>query len=122
MRAFCHAPPKRFLKMSDNWIEVGKIDDIPLLGSRVVQSPEGEIALFRNSENEVFALRNRCPHKGGPLSDGLVSGRRVTCPMHNWVLEMESGSAVAPDEGCTPAYPVKVDGDVIYLNLTALSG
>jgi len=108
--------------MSDNWIEVGKIDDIPLLGSRVVQSPEGEIALFRNSENEVFALRNRCPHKGGPLSDGLVSGRRVTCPMHNWVLEMESGSAVAPDEGCTPAYPVKVDGDVIYLNLTALSG
>jgi len=108
--------------MSDNWIEVGKIDDIPLLGSRVVQSPEGEIALFRNSENEVFALRNRCPHKGGPLSDGLVSGRRVTCPMHNWVLEMESGSAVAPDEGCTPAYPVRIDGDVIYLSLTALSG
>ncbi len=105
--------------MNENWIEVGKVDDIPHLGSRVVQSPEGAIALFRNSEDEVFALRNKCPHKGGPLSEGIVSGRRVTCPLHNWVMELESGSAVVPDVGCAPAYPVKVEGEVIYLSLVA---
>ena len=105
--------------MSTNWIEVGKVDDIPQLGSRVVQSPEGDIALFRNSDDEVFALRNKCPHKGGPLSEGIVSGRRVTCPLHNWVMELESGNAVAPDVGCAPAYPVKVEDDAIYLSLVA---
>lgn len=105
--------------MSDNWIEVGKVNDVPQLGSRVVQSPEGDIAIFRNSDDEVFALRNKCPHKGGPLSEGIVSGRRVTCPLHNWVMELESGSAVAPDVGCAPAYPVKIEGESIYLSLVA---
>ena len=105
--------------MSENWIEVGRLEDIPQLGSRVVQSPAGDIAIFRNREDEVFALRNKCPHKGGPLSEGIVSGRRVTCPLHNWVMELESGSAAAPDVGCTPAYPVKVEGESIYLSLVA---
>ena len=103
--------------MNENWIEVGRLEDIPQLGARVVKSPAGDIALFRNSDDEVFALRNRCPHKGGPLSEGIVAGRRVTCPLHNWVIELENGSAAAPDVGCTPAYPVQVEGDVIYLSL-----
>lgn len=107
--------------MSENWIEVGRVEEIPQLGARLVQSPEGDIALFRNSDDEIFALRNKCPHKGGPLSEGIVSGRRVTCPLHNWVMELESGSAVAPDVGCTPVFPVKVEGDVIYLSLAASS-
>ncbi|MDJ0805871.1 MAG: nitrite reductase small subunit NirD [Gammaproteobacteria bacterium] len=103
--------------MTENWIEVGGLEDIPQLGSRIVQTSQGDIAIFRNSADEVFALRNRCPHKGGPLSEGIVSGRRVTCPLHNWVMEMESGSAVAPDVGCTPVYPVKVEGDSLFLSL-----
>jgi len=103
--------------MNENWIEIGRVEDIPRLGSRVVQSPQGEIAIFRNAGDEVFALRNRCPHKGGPLSEGIVSGNRVTCPLHNWVLELESGSAVAPDVGCTPAYPVKLEQGHVYLQL-----
>ncbi len=105
--------------MSDNWIEVGSIEDIPTLGSRVIESAEGDIALFRNSEDEVFALRNSCPHKGGPLADGLVAGRQVTCPLHSWTLELETGEVIAPDKGCARSYPVKIDNQVIYLNLAA---
>ncbi len=107
--------------MSEEWIEVGRLDDIPRLGSRVVKSAEGEIALFRNSNDEVFALRNRCPHKGGPLSEGIVAGKRVTCPLHNWIIELENGVAAPPDEGCTPAYPVKVERDSIFLMLSPAS-
>jgi len=99
------------------WIEVGKVDDIPRLGSRVVKRAEGDIAVFRNSENEVFALLNRCPHKGGPLSEGIVYGKTVTCPMHNWCIELINGEAVAPDEGCAPTYPVKIEGDKVFISM-----
>lgn len=104
---------------TDDWVEIGQIDDIPVLGARVVRGPEGDIAIFRNAEDEVFALRDRCPHKGGPLSQGIVYGRRVACPLHNWSLHLESGLAVAPDEGCAARYPVRVDGGVVYLSLSA---
>ncbi len=99
------------------WIEVGKVDDIPQLGSRVVKRAEGDIAVFRNSDNEVFALLNRCPHKGGPLSEGIVYGKTVTCPMHNWCIELHNGEAVAPDEGCAPTYPVKIEGDKVFISM-----
>ncbi len=100
-----------------HWIEVGELEQIPVLGSRVIATPEGDIALFRNSANEVFALRDRCPHRGGALSQGIVHGRQVTCPLHNWVLELESGEAVAPDRGCAKPYPVKVQSGRILLSL-----
>jgi nitrite reductase (NADH) small subunit len=80
-----------------NWIQIGKLEDVPRQGSRVVNTATGEIALFRSVDDQVFALNNRCPHKGGPLSQGIVHGRRVTCPLHNWVIELETGNAVAPD-------------------------
>ncbi|HHH39400.1 MAG TPA: nitrite reductase small subunit NirD [Sedimenticola sp.] len=105
-----------------NWVAVGRLGEIPRLGSRVVETPEGEVALFRTSDDRVFALRNRCPHKGGPLADGMVHGHRVTCPLHNWVLELENGEAVAPDVGCAPSYPVRLDGDVVYLSLLPAAG
>jgi nitrite reductase (NADH) small subunit len=74
-----------------DWHEIGALDDIPRLGSRVVQTPHGDVAVFRTADDQVFALRDRCPHKGGPLSQGIVHGHRITCPLHNWVLELESG-------------------------------
>ena len=92
-----------------NWIEVGKVEEIPRQGARVVETAEGDVGIFRTLEDEVFALRDRCPHKNGPLSQGIVHGRRVTCPLHNWNIELESGEAVAPDEGCAASYPVKID-------------
>ncbi|HXH01776.1 MAG TPA: nitrite reductase small subunit NirD [Candidatus Competibacteraceae bacterium] len=105
--------------MSD-WHDIGTLDDIPRLGARVVKSPQGDIAVFRTNDDQVFALRDRCPHKGGPLSQGIVHGHRVTCPLHNWVLELESGAAVAPDQGCAARYPVKMTADGrIWLQIDA---
>ena len=100
-----------------NWLEVGSLDDIPRLGSRVVKSAEGDIAVFRNADDEVFALRDRCPHKGGPLSQGIVYDRRVACPLHNWVISLETGHATGPDEGCTGHYPAKIENGMVYILL-----
>lgn len=100
-----------------DWIEVGVLEEIPCLGARVVRTAVGDIAVFRTAGDEVFALRDACPHKGGPLSQGIVHGKRVTCPLHNWVLELGDGSALAPDVGCTPYYPVKIEKGVVSLSL-----
>lgn len=102
----------------DEWIEVGRLDAVPVLGSRIVRTPQGDIAVFRNKADEVFALRDKCPHKGGPLSQGIVYGRTVTCPLHNWCIGLGDGQALAPDEGATPRYPVEVRDGAIYLRLT----
>ena len=83
-----------------NWKLICKLEDIPQLGSRVVHWEErGKIAVFRTSDDEVFALHDKCPHKGGPLSQGIVHGKRVTCPLHGWNIGLEDGHAVAPDVG-----------------------
>ena len=97
------------------WIEIGALSDIPVLGSRVVRTAGGDIAVFRTGDDEVFALDDRCPHKGGPLSQGIVHNKRVTCPLHNFVIELKSGTAVAPDEGCTRAHPIKVENNTVWL-------
>jgi nitrite reductase (NADH) small subunit len=96
------------------WLEIGRLEEIPRQGARVVVTRHGDIAVFRTRDDQVFAVEDRCPHKGGPLSQGIVHGRRVTCPLHNWVIELESGSAVAPDEGCVRRFPVLlVDGKLL---------
>lgn len=100
-----------------NWIEVGQINDIPKLGARVVRTRNGDIAVFRNSQDGIFALRDACPHKQGPLSQGIVHGNSVTCPLHNWKISLENGEALGPDEGCTGVFAVKLEGDKIFLNL-----
>ena len=93
------------------WIEIGKLDDIPVRGARVVRTPDGEVAVFRTGDDRLFALDNRCPHKDGPLSEGIVFDHKVACPLHNWKIELETGSAVAPDEGCVRTYPVEVSAE-----------
>ncbi|OGT20932.1 MAG: nitrite reductase [Gammaproteobacteria bacterium RBG_16_57_12] len=100
------------------WIEVGELGDIPRQGARVVNTPQGSIAVFRTLDDEVFALRDRCPHKGGPLSQGMVYGKRVACPLHDWRIELETGVAVAPDVGCTTTYPVKLEAGKVLVRLT----
>jgi len=102
-----------------DWVQIGQIKDIPQRGSRVVQTPTGEVALFRSIDDQVFALNNRCPHKGGPLSQGIVHGKSVTCPLHNWVIELESGNAVAPDVGCAHRHEVRVAHGVLFLEVKA---
>lgn len=105
-----------------SWIEVGKVDDIPRLGARVVRTADGDIAVFRTADDEIFALRDECPHKGGPLSQGIVHGKRVSCPLHDWKIQLNSGDAVAPDEGCAASYPVRIEGDLILLSLIPNEG
>jgi len=100
-----------------DWKKVCPLDEIPRLGSRQVNSESGMIAVFRTADDEVFALRDRCPHKGGALSQGMVAGKVVTCPMHSWKIQFENGEAVAPDKGCAKTYPVKVEGGSVWIAL-----
>jgi nitrite reductase (NADH) small subunit len=103
------------------WTPICKIDDIPVLGSRRVARAQGlDVAIFRNSEDQVFALLDRCPHKGGPLSQGIVFGTSVACPLHNWTIGLCDGQASAPDEGCTPKFSVKLDGNQVFLSTAEL--
>ncbi|GAA4012684.1 nitrite reductase small subunit NirD [Actimicrobium antarcticum] len=98
----------------NQWKVICRVDDIPVLGARIVQR-DGKVAvaIFRNSEDKIFALLDQCPHKGGPLSQGIVFGEKVACPLHNWNIELGSGCATAPDEGCTQRFAVHIeDGDV----------
>ena len=99
------------------WKRVCRVDEIPQLGARVVKGACGNVAVFRNSDDEVFALEDKCPHKGGPLSQGIVHGRKVACPLHNWNIQLEDGNAVAPDVGCAKTYAVKVEAGVVFLQL-----
>lgn len=103
--------------MSNEWKVICSVNDIPVLGARVVQrSQQTNVAIFRNSEDKVFALLDKCPHKGGPLSQGIVFGERVACPLHNWNIELGSGCAVAPDVGCTQKFSVKIENGDVYLD------
>jgi nitrite reductase (NADH) small subunit len=97
--------------------DVGLVADIPPMGARVVRSADGDIAVFRTADDQVFALYDRCPHKGGPLSEGIVHGRSVTCPLHNWVISLETGAVEGPDQGCAAQIAVSVDQGRIRLAL-----
>ena len=100
----------------DSWTRICALQDIPVLGSRRVRRPAGlDVALFRNAEDDVFALLDRCPHKGGPLSQGIVFGKSVACPLHNWTIGLSDGCAKEPDEGCTPSFRVKLEGGEVFL-------
>ena len=106
-----------------NWKQICRVEDIPVLGARRVARDRGlDVAVFRNDANEVFALLDRCPHKGGPLSQGIVFGQHVACPLHNWTIGLCDGMAHAPDEGCTPRFAVKVEAGVVHLDADELAG
>ncbi len=97
------------------WRRVCALAEIPRLGARVVQAAVGDVAIFRNEADELFALLDRCPHKGGPLSQGIVMSKHVACPLHNWSIGLENGRAAAPDEGCTRVFPVKMEAGGVFL-------
>jgi nitrite reductase (NADH) small subunit len=100
-----------------NWKTLCALEDIPRLGSRVVKTATGDLAIFRTADDRVFALNDSCPHKGGPLSQGIVSGERVTCPLHGWLIELPSGNAVAPDHGCVKRHEAHVESGQVYLRV-----
>jgi nitrite reductase (NADH) small subunit len=109
---------KREDATSARFVAVCRLADIPLPGARVVRhprDPDGDVALFRTADDRVFAVRDRCPHKGGPLSQGIVFGDRVACPLHNWTIELASGCAAAPDDGCVRTFATQVEDGIVHV-------
>jgi nitrite reductase (NADH) small subunit len=104
------------------WVDIGAINDIPVRGARVVKTPAGCIAVFRTAENEAYALEDKCPHKGGPLSQGIVHGTSVTCPLHNWVISLKDGQAQGADKGHVATIPVRFDGGRLIADFSNLKG
>ena len=104
------------------WTDIGALDQIPRRGARVVRTPLGCIAIFRTQDDRAFALEDRCPHKGGPLSQGIVHGASVTCPLHNWAISLETGQAQGADEGGALSFPMRVEGGRMLIDLTPFAG
>ncbi len=106
---------------TSEWIPICQVQDIPVLGARRVARSQGPpVALFRAADDHVFALLDRCPHKGGPLSQGIVFGHHVACPLHNWTIGLADGCARAPDEGCTTPFAVQVNNGEVSLDAQQL--
>jgi len=106
----------------DDWKLICRVDDIPVLGARRVRRPAGtDVAVFRTADDRVFALLDRCPHKGGPLSQGIVFGEHVACPLHNWAISLVDGEARAPDIGCATRFAVRVEGGEVSLLASELA-
>lgn len=103
------------------WIEIGTVQAIPRRGARCVTTPAGKIAVFRTQEDQIFAIENRCPHKNGPLSEGIVHGASVTCPLHNWVFDLTTGKALGADEGQVRTYAIDVVDGRIFIAAEIMS-
>jgi nitrite reductase (NADH) small subunit len=99
------------------WTDVGAVTDVPLRGARRVPTRGGDVAIFRTGDGQLFALVDRCPHKGGPLSQGIVHGHAVACPLHNWSISLGTGHPLGADagKGCAPTVPLQVRNGRIYL-------
>lgn len=107
--------------MLGEWLDVGGVDDVPVRGARTIATGQGNIAVFKAADGTLFALWDRCPHRGGPLSQGIVHGHAVTCPLHNWVISLATGSAEGADTGCVRKVPLKVEGGRICLSAHAVA-
>ena len=104
-----------------DWIDIGPLDAVPARGARVVKTAAGCVAVFRTGDDQVFALDNACPHKGGPLAEGIVHGASVTCPLHAWVFDLETGKAQGADSGAVATHPARVIEGRILLDLSQLA-
>ena len=104
------------------WTDIGALDQIPRRGARVVRTGNGCVAVFRTVDDRAFALEDRCPHRGGPLSQGIVHGMSVTCPLHNWVVSLETGEAQGADEGSARGLPLRVEDGRVLIDLGAFAG
>lgn len=104
----------------NDWVDIGAVTDIPRRGARCVNTPAGKIGVFRTMEDKIFAIEDHCPHKGGPLSQGIVHDASVTCPLHNWVISLETGEAQGADSGRVATIPVKIEDGRILMAVDAL--
>lgn len=105
------------------WIRVTTRDHVPPREGRTVRLPGLELALF-NLGDRFVALENRCPHGGGPLADGIVSGCAVVCPLHGWRIGLETGAVERPDgaSACIETFPARLDGDTVLVEVPSGGG
>ena len=102
-----------------DFIDIGSVDDVPVRGARLVKTAEETIAVFKTVSGEIFAVEDKCPHLAGPLSQGIVHGNSVTCPLHNLVIDLASGAAQGPDGGCVKTCPIEIiDGRILLKPVT----
>ena len=107
-------------KPKAKWVDIGALDSIPVEAARLVKTDAGCIAVVRTSTTEAYAISNSCPHKQGPLAQGIVAGKFVTCPLHNWVISLETGKAQGADVGQVATYPLKIEKGQILLDVSSL--
>lgn len=98
-------------------IEISSVEQLPEKLGKCVKVRDMELALFRSSSGQIYALENRCPHKGGDLSQGIVSGEFVFCPLHDWKICMKDGKVQEPDHGCVKTYKVEMNDDKLFILL-----
>ena len=113
----CELQRSRAKETARTWHKVCALDSIPRQGARVVRNETHRIAIFRNADDEVFAVTDRCPHKGGPLSQGIVFGRNVSCPLHGWTIRLDEGRAASPDVGCVERFDVRIEAGAVFLRV-----
>ncbi len=100
-----------------SWTKICPLSEIPKLGARVVRTKDVEIGVFRTEDDRVFAVNNTCPHKGGPLSQGIVYGDKVACPLHSWKISLVDGKAEEPDVGETTCFNTKIEDGIVFLEV-----
>jgi nitrite reductase (NADH) small subunit len=100
-----------------NWVKVAPFEEIPKLGARVVRTKDIDIGVFRLEDDRIYAVNNSCPHKGGPLSQGIVYGDKIACPLHSWKISLVNGQAEEPDVGQTACFNTKIEEGIVYLEL-----
>ncbi|NKB15693.1 MAG: nitrite reductase small subunit NirD [Sphingomonadales bacterium] len=106
--------------MNGDWFDLGPAEALPPLSARTVTVAGGEdIGVFRTADGGVHALVNKCPHKHGPLSQGIIHDASVSCPLHNWRISLVTGQALGDDKGCTPVIPAKIEDGRIYIERAA---
>lgn len=103
------------MRVMPEWLPVCAVQEIPRQGARVIDLDGTAVAVFRTAQDEIHAIEDRCPHRGGPLSQGIVFDNRVACPLHGWLIRLDTGHACAPDEGCARRYRIKVDEDAVFI-------
>ena len=106
---------------AEQWVDIGALTDIPMRGARLVKSPTGCIAVFRTAHDQAYAIEDKCPHKGEPLSQGIVHGTSVTCPLHNWVISLETGQAQGADSGSVKTIPLRIEDGRMLMSLAGLA-
>lgn len=99
------------------WKKICPFEEIPRLGAKRIETKQGPIALIRTATDRFYAIADRCPHRAGPLSQGIVAGDEITCPLHGWRIDLTTGEAIAPDQGCVSRYAVKVEEDWVWIAL-----